>query len=117
MATIANLKLTDIEGNVYNFPADFWINEDSFDTNSNISNKFYAAGGRNIADGFLKSRVISIGGRIRGDTRAEFETRKRAFIQAILKGGYLEKTVDEVSRYIEVKFPSVSTEQEENQKL
>lgn len=103
------LKLTDYSGNVYNFPPDFWITDDPFDTNKNVSNSFYAAGGRNIADGFLNPRFITIGGRIRGDTKAEFETKYRAFCRAILKGGYLEKTQDEVSRYIEVSAPDVQT--------
>jgi len=114
---VPNLKLTDVDNNVYNFPPDFWISDDPFDTNSNISNKFYAAGGRNIADGYLQARTISIGGQIRGDTITQYESRYRDFMQAVLKGGQLEKTVDAVSRYIEVYFPSVSTGQEENQRF
>lgn len=113
---VANLKLTDVDGNVYNFPADFWIADDPFNVNSNISNKFYAAGGRNIADGFLTSRVITINGQIRGDTIAQYESRYRSFIQAILKGGQLEKTIDAVSRYIDVSLPDVTTGQEEGQR-
>jgi len=108
MAT-PNLKLTDYSGNVYNFPPDFWITDDPFDTNKNVVNSFYAAGGRNIADGFLNPRFITIGGQIRGNSLSDYETKYRSFAKAILKGGYLEKSDDAVSRYIEVKAPDVQT--------
>jgi len=106
---IANLKLTDNDGNIYNLPQDFWISDDPFDTNKNIMNSFYAAGGRNIADGFLNPRFITLKGQIRGDTISEFETKYRAFTRAILKSGLLEKSNDVISRYIEVKAPDVQT--------
>ena len=108
-----NLKLTDYDGNVYNFPPDFWIRDDPFDTNKNVINSYYAAGGRNIADGFLNPRYITIGGQIRGNTSQEYETNYRSFVKAILKGGYLEKSEDVVSRYIEVKAPDVQMGPEE----
>jgi phage-related protein len=110
-----NLKLTDINSNVYNFPEDFWISDDPADTNKNVANAAYAAGGKNIADGFLNSRIITIGGQIRGDTQAEYETNYREFIQAILKGGQLTKSNDVVSRYINVICPDLSTGEEMGQ--
>ena len=112
----ANLKLEDSAGNIYNFPPDFWIENDSWSTNKNIVNKFYAPGGRNIADGFLQSRTITISGQIRADSQGEYETKYRTFIQAVLKGGKLTISNDTVSRYIEVKLPDGSNGQELGQR-
>lgn len=109
------LTLTDANSNVYNFPEDFWISNDSWDTNKNMVNRFYAAGGRNIADGFLTPRVITITGQIRADSRAAYETKYRAFIQAVLKGGTLTISNDTVSRYISVNYPGANNGQEEGQ--
>jgi len=113
--SIPYLILTADDGSTYNFPADFWINDDPFSSNTNIANKFFAAGGKNISDGYLTSRVISIGGQIRGDTPALFETAYRAFMKAVLKGGFLTKSVDEVARFIDIRFPNLSTGREEKQ--
>lgn len=109
------LKLTSYSGDVYNFPPEFWISDDPFDTNKNVVNSFYAAGGRNIADGFLNPRFITLTGVIRGNTESEYETNYRNFTRAVLKGGYLEKSNDVVSRFIEVKAPDVQTGPEEGQ--
>jgi len=113
---IPYLKLTDLNNNVYNFPDDFWIKDDPADTNKNVVNSAYAAGGKNIADGYLNARIITIGGQIRGDSLAAYETKYRAFISAILKGGRLSKSTDAVSRYIDVKHPDISTGEEMLQK-
>lgn len=102
----ANLTLTDANDNVYNFPQDFWISNDSWDVNKNVVNRFYAAGGRNIADGFLQARIITITGQIRADSQSAYETAYRSFIQAILKGGKLTRSEDTVSRYIQVSLPT-----------
>jgi hypothetical protein len=101
--SVPYLTLTDSEGNAYNFPNDFWIKSEPVNTNKNVVNRTYAAGGKNIADGFLGPKQITIGGAIRADTLAEFETKKRAFSYAMLKGGQLTVSDDTVSRYIEVK--------------
>lgn len=112
----AYLKLTNAAGNIYNFPPDFWIENDSWEVNKNIVNRFYAAGGKNIADGYLTARTISISGQIRADSRAAYETAYRAFIQAVLKGGQLTISNDNVSRYIEVKYPGAANGQEQFQR-
>lgn len=112
----AYLILTDAIGNIYNFPSDFWIENDSWEVNKNIANKFYAAGGRNVADGFLASRVITLKGQIRADSRAEYETAYRAFVQAVLKGGQLTISNDNVARYIDVKYPGAANGQEQFQR-
>lgn len=114
--SITQLTLTDASGNVYTFPGSFWLNKDRINTNQNVVNTFYAAGGRNIADGFLKARVISVSGVLRADTTSEFETAKRDLMQAALKGGQLKKTIDEVSRYIDVAFPNFSVKREEGRR-
>lgn len=112
-----NLSLTDDNANVYNFSPDFWITEDTIATNKNVINNSYAAGGRNIADGFLTARFITIVGQIRGDTLTQYESKYREFVKAVLKGGELRKTVDGVSRYIEVKNPDIQMGPEEGQKF
>lgn len=106
------LILTDDNDNAYNFPSDFWISGDSWETNSNIKNSYYAPGGRNIADGFLKARVISLTGQIRADSLSSYEVIKRSFVQAILKGGRLSKSNDAQGRYITVRLPSANSGQE-----
>lgn len=101
------LTLTDFNDNTYNLPYGFWIKEGGVNTNKNIVNTFYAAGGRNIADGFFKSRIITISGFLQGDTIAIYETKKRALIQAVIKGGKLSRSADSVDRYIEVKYADI----------
>lgn len=105
---MAHLILTDVNDNTYNFPDGFSIKDGGFSVNKNITNTFYAAGGRNIADGFLKSRMITIGGYLQGDTIEIYETKKRALLQAILKGGRLSRSGDSVDRYIDVKYADVT---------
>jgi len=114
---MANLVFTDDNGNVYNFPESFWLLGGGIDSNINVVNSSFAAGGRNISDGFLKSRVISIKGIIQGDTQQLFENEKRAFIQACIRGGKLSISNDVVSRDIDLRFPVFSYDQEEGQQL
>lgn len=109
------ILLTDENNNVYEFPGTFWIDSGSIPNNANILNSFYAPGGKNIADGFFQSRIISLTGELRGDTQDEYETEKRAFFQACLKGGRLEINNDNVPRYIDVKIPDFEHEQEQGQ--
>ena len=101
------LILTDANSNAYNFPDNFWLQDGGVNTNQNIVNSFYAAGGRNIADGFLQASNITISGILHGDTIAAYETKKRALMQALLKGGQLSRSADSVSRYIDVKHADI----------
>ncbi len=100
-----NLILTDLESNVYNFDQSFWIRSDPVQTNKNIMNLMYTAGGKNTSDGFPVARVITISGILMGDTPTIFESRKRDFVQACLTGGWLTKSDDEVSRRIWIETP------------
>lgn len=109
----AQLILEDIDGGTYTFPLDFWIKSSPFQTNKNIVNRGYAAGGRNIADGFPVARTITISGQLRADTLSEMETKKRALSSACLKGGKLSINEDVVSRYIAVSDADLQVGEEE----
>lgn len=98
------LILTDADSNVYNFPDSFWITADSVITNKNIVNLPYTPGGKNTGDGFPQARAITISGTLQGDTTAAFETKKRAFVRACRKGGYLTKYSDTVARRISISY-------------
>jgi hypothetical protein len=111
------LKLTDSESNVYNFPLSFWIKADPLQINKNIVNLAYTAGGKNTGDGFPTVRVITIGGIIRGDTKAAFETRKRNFSNACLKGGWLTKNENEVARRIWIDYADYEWGEEGGEQL
>lgn len=113
----AYLILTDETGNAYSFPSTFWIDSGSLPNNSNILNSFYAAGGREIADGFAQARNVTISGILQGDTIADFEAKKRALNQACFKGGNLEISNDVVDRYISVKWINFDYDQEQGQQL
>lgn len=112
---ISRLKITDVDGNEFIFPPDFWIKDDPFKVNKNTINFFYAAGGKDISDGYPLPRVITIGGAIREDTKASYETLYRQIMFALMKGGALEKTIDEVARYINIKSPTMTMNPEEYQ--
>jgi phage-related protein len=107
---IPRITLTDSDSNIYTFPKSFWIKNDPYNTTKNISNLTYAPGGKNIGDGFLEARTISIEGELIQSTKAEMETAARALHQALLKGGQLQISDDQVSRYIEVQAPDVDME-------
>jgi hypothetical protein len=111
------LILTDIDSNVYNFPDTFWIDSDPVRVQKKIANHAYAPGGKNTGDGFPIARPITISGTLQGDTTAAFEAKKRAFVQACLKGGYLTKYTDEVSRRIEIYYPQFDWGEEQAQKM
>jgi len=97
---VAYLRLTDANDNIYNFPPSFWITDDGSSQTQNIRNKAYAAGGRNIADGYLQARTILVEGALRADTLATLETAKRNLVKACFAGGKLSVVDDVVKRYI-----------------
>jgi hypothetical protein len=111
----AFLKIEDTDGNVYNFDRSFWITGDDIETAKTVLNQFYAAGGRQVSDGFITARSISITGSIYADSLAEYETAYNNFLIAVLKGGKLSKSVDGATRYIDVSDPDISTSQEQGQ--
>jgi len=102
------LTLEDQNGTTYNFPETFWINGGNISANNNVVNKSFANGGRQIADGYLKSKIVTVSGILQGDTLAQFETKKRALSLAIFKGGKLIRSGDSVDRYINVIFDDVN---------
>jgi hypothetical protein len=112
---MANLILTDYNNSIYNFSNTFWVQADPFTQSKNVLNASYAAGGRNIGDGFPTPRVITLAGIIQGNSLNDFETKKRDFVFACLKGGYLSKSNDVVSRRLEIKFADFEWAPEEGQ--
>lgn len=108
---MATLTLTDSNDNVYTFPEDFWLEDESVASTQNIINRTYASGGKNVADGFLQARQITITGALRADTLSSLEIKRRAFMKAILKGGKLELSDDPVDRYILVEAPQFTIPQ------
>jgi phage-related protein len=106
------LKIEDANGNSYSFPKSLFLSSDPFSIRSTIKELMYAHGGREVGDGFIESRKVTIEGHIRADTGAAFETAYRALMQAILKGGKLTISSDAVSRYIAVSRPDVDSEWE-----
>jgi len=110
--SIAYLKITNQNGFVYNFPAEFWLESGGISNNINVINKFFTAGGGNVADGFLQARTISISGILRADTPAALDTLKEAFTIACLDGGDLTISDDLKSRFITVKNPSFNYSKE-----
>lgn len=109
------LTLTDDNNNVYEFPRSLWIDSGGVQNNISTQNTFYAAGGKNIADGFLQARTITITGSLRGDDPILYENQKREFFQACYRGGKLQIDNDVIPRYIEIKDPSFENEQEQGQ--
>jgi hypothetical protein len=110
MSVIPYLILTDDDGNVYNFPSDFWISNDSWNTNFSVSKLLYAPGGKQIADESINPRTISIEGMLRADSAAAFETANILFMTAIAKGGKLSIYNDQVARNIDVRDAKVQSE-------
>jgi hypothetical protein len=102
---MSQLTLTDATGAVYTFPLSFYLKGHDWGVRTNVGQMAYARGGRDVGDGYLNSRVITIEGALRGDSLAALETAERALKLAILKGGKLSVTDDTVSRYITVKSP------------
>lgn len=112
MASFPYLTLESIRGDIYNFPQEFWIDSGSIQNNINVINRFYTAGGANVADGFLQSRSISIRGILRADDSASLEVKKQAFTIACLGGGKLTLSDDIKPRFLNISSPSFSYGQE-----
>lgn len=104
------VKLIDRDGNSYIFPEDFWIKDDGTSSRSETTQLDFAHGGKELSDGFLQPRTITVEGEIRADTEAAFETALRAIQRAVRKNGKLYVIDDIITRFIEVKSPSVSSE-------
>jgi phage-related protein len=102
--TTPYMILTDDKGTVYNFPPSIFLKGQKVSVNSSIQKLLYAHGGREIADGYLQARQISLEGTLYADSLSAFETKKRTLVQAILKGGKLSISNDTVSRYISVRL-------------
>lgn len=103
------LSLVDADSNTYNFPPAFWLGDDSLDFSQQVQNIAFAAGGKDISDAFPQARTIIVTGALRANSLAEFETAKRAFSKAILKGGKLYVSDDTVSRYLQVSNPQIKS--------
>jgi phage-related protein len=102
---MGNMILTDLNGTAYNFNGSFDIKSGKISVNSSIKKLLYAHGGREVGDQYLQARNVIIEGTLYSDTTANFETAKRNFIAAILKGGYLSISNDYVTtRRIAVKL-------------
>lgn len=101
---VSYMKLTDDNGTIYSFPPSIFLKSQKISVNSSIQKLLYAHGGREIADGYLQPRQIILEGSLYADSLAAFETKKRALVQAILKGGKLAISNDTVSRYISVRL-------------
>lgn len=102
------LILTDDNDNTYNFPEGFWFQMGEQVINSNVVNKSFAAGGQNVADGFLRSSTVTISGTLQGDTISTFEVKRRAMMQAVIKGGKLSRSEDPVDRNIEIRYAGIT---------
>jgi hypothetical protein len=100
--------LTDSNSNTYDFNNNFIITSKTVNASIQVLEDAYAAGGKNIADGFPRSTVITIAGGIYEDSIANFETADRALKQACLKGGQLSLSGDSVSRYLDVIFAGIT---------
>jgi phage-related protein len=105
---IPYLILTDADSNTYDFNQNFIITSKTVNTSVQILENAYASGGKNIADKFPRSTVITVAGGIYKDTPANFETAKRAMMQALLKGGQLSLSGDPVDRYYDVIFAGIT---------
>jgi phage-related protein len=105
------LTLIDDDSNAFTFEKDFWLKDYDLNVNVSMQNYTYAAGGRNTADGYPKSRQITISGILWAETLAELEAKRRLIFQACLKGGKLQKSDDTISRYIYVKYANFSYSQ------
>ena len=110
MSVVSYLILTDDDGTVYNLPNDFWISNDSWNTNFSVSKLLYAPGGKQIADESINPRTISIEGMLRADSAAAFETANISFLTALAKGGKLSIYNDQVARNIDVRDAKVQSE-------
>jgi phage-related protein len=98
------LILTDRLGNVYNLPADFWIQGSRVSARISMSERAYANGGDDIGDGKISSRELTVTGHIVGDDWGDSEDNFHEFYQAIIKGGYLSMYSDSYARRITVKY-------------
>ena len=101
------LRLIDTENNVYNFPPSIWIYDISYSVTSKVVNTAFSPGGKNIADGFLQPRTVTLSGALRADTLQALDILERAFHKAILAGGQLYLSDDYVSKFFEVSSPDV----------
>jgi len=106
------LILTDSLGTPYSFPASLFLADDSSQMRSSIQDLVYAHGGKQVADGFVAPRKVSITGDFYADSGVAFETAWRALVKAIFKGGKLTIFSDTVPRYIEVANPAIDSEWE-----
>jgi phage-related protein len=104
------LTLTDDNGSVYTFPENFSNWQGSLAARTNVKNHVHADGGKQTGDGRYSSRALVVSGAIFADTQAAFETALRAMTKAVIKGGLLKITSDQVSRYIDVRKPNIDYE-------
>jgi hypothetical protein len=96
------LRIIDSDNNIYNYPDDFWIDNNGWKISSKVRNIAFAAGGKETADSYLEPRSILVKGYIRADNLYELETIERGVQRATLKGGKLYVIGDIANRYMEV---------------
>lgn len=98
-----NLRLTDRNGDTYDFPDNFFVSEEAIVARTSIQDIMFAHGGVDTGDGMAQARVISITGIVAAYSAAAFETAKRALVKACNTGGLLSVIGDVVSRSISVR--------------
>jgi phage-related protein len=106
------LKIEDASGNSYSFPPSLFLTSDPFSVRSSIKELMYAHGAKDVGDGFVGSRTLTVEGHVFADDAASFETAWRALMLAVMKGGKLTVSNDAVSRYMTVSSPAVDSEWE-----
>lgn len=105
---LPHLRLTDDNGNTYNFNNNFAITNDSWDLNISVNKLLYSPGGIQMADETLNPRIISIKGYIEAETYQDFEVIKNELESALIKGGKLAIFNDYTQKEIDVRGPKVS---------
>jgi phage-related protein len=108
MSTTPYLILTDSAGTPYNFPLSLFISADPVSTRSSIKDFLYAHGGKQIGDGFISSRQLTIDGVLMADDKSTFDMAYRSLIEACLKGGKLSVS-DDATKFIQVGTPHFDT--------
>ena len=108
--SVPYLWIEDQAGNRCDLPADFWLRDDGWSQTANVQHVAFGMGGRDLADGHLEHRVITIEGAVRADTLAALEVKVRAVQKALVAAGKLHVSDDVVPRFIVVANPKVDSQ-------
>lgn len=80
-----SLKLRDADGVVYTFPSTFDLNDNSVKMRINNQEITFGHGGRDIGDGKIKPKFITVSGFLDAASEAAFQTLYTALATACLK--------------------------------